>query len=124
MNPCKNSGKCVLDTSVACGFRCECGQSSTGYFCEINNHCASNPCKNGATCENLKLKYHCSCSSKFFGDQCEKEQYPSLKPTQSTSDFCLNRPCLNGGTCHALTTTGYCECALGFTGKYCEQSKI
>ena len=98
MSPCKNNGKCVLDTTVACGFRCECGISSTGYFCETTNFCAVNPCKNGGTCENLRLGHHCTCSSKFYGTECERGFILILFNIEENNSFFNSRTCTNSFT--------------------------
>ena len=37
--------------------------------------CASNPCKNGATCALYYDKYYCTCTPGFTGDHCETSMY-------------------------------------------------
>jgi hypothetical protein len=71
-NPCKNNGQCVVDATSSFGFKCVCATLFTGELCEDMNHCFSNPCKNGGSCHNLRVKYYCSCSKNYQGDNCEK----------------------------------------------------
>lgn len=44
------------------------------------DECASQPCKNDATCTDRVNGYNCSCAPGFNGTQCEMEVYiPCLK---------------------------------------------
>lgn len=42
-----------------------------GYMCEDENLCATNPCKNGGTCQRLGGDFYCECSAGFAGRYCE-----------------------------------------------------
>jgi len=39
-------------------------------FTDIDE-CASNPCQNGATCNNLQNQYTCTCAGGWQGTHCE-----------------------------------------------------
>ena len=39
-------------------------------FTDIDE-CASNPCQNGATCNNLQNQYTCMCAGGWQGTHCE-----------------------------------------------------
>ena len=49
MTPCKNGGSCSTNDDGA--YTCSCTAAWTGHTCQETNYCASNPCRNGATCE-------------------------------------------------------------------------
>ncbi|XP_019641246.1 PREDICTED: neurogenic locus notch homolog protein 1-like [Branchiostoma belcheri] len=42
--------------------------------CEETNECLSDPCANGATCEDEVNGYTCTCAAGYEGDHCETEQ--------------------------------------------------
>ena len=44
------------------------------YYPEINN-CVSNPCSNGATCQNYVNGYTCLCPIGYTGVHCEQGNY-------------------------------------------------
>ncbi|XP_076070857.1 uncharacterized protein LOC143042452 isoform X2 [Mytilus galloprovincialis] len=71
--------------------------------------CASNPCKQGGTCNNHVSRYSCTCPLSHTGKQCETE-----------IDFCQGVPCQNGGTCIDGLFTYTCNCAEYHTGVHCE----
>lgn len=60
-----------------------------GRLCEVNiNECATEPCTNRGSCEDLIDGYKCYCAAGYEGLQCERE-----------IDECLGSPCNNNGTC-------------------------
>ncbi len=61
---CQNGGTC-RDTTHS--HVCECQPGYDGSYCEVEiDECASAPCKNGATCFNLKGgRYTCQCPKGF-----------------------------------------------------------
>lgn len=40
-------------------------------YCADIDECASSPCVNGATCNNMINKFTCTCASGFLGILCE-----------------------------------------------------
>ncbi|XP_067661184.1 uncharacterized protein [Haliotis asinina] len=73
------------------------------------DECASNPCYNNATCDDLIYNFSCICRSGFNGSLCEID-----------IDECWNSPCQNNATCHDGVNGFYCECLMGFNGTLCE----
>ena len=43
------------------------------------NECASGPCQNGATCNDLLNRYECNCAPGFNGTNCEISQFAFYK---------------------------------------------
>ncbi|KAL4673880.1 hypothetical protein H8959_017814, partial [Pygathrix nigripes] len=73
--------------------------------CELEiDECWSQPCLNGATCQDALGAYFCDCAPGFLGDHCELN-----------IDECASQPCLHGGLYIAVTAQG-----IGFTGTHCE----
>lgn len=65
--------------------------------------CASNPCRNGGTCNEA-----CVCVSGYGGVSCD-------------SNACTSNPCQNEGTCVGASDGGFsCVCGGSFTGDHCE----
>ncbi|XP_031561363.1 fibropellin-3-like isoform X2 [Actinia tenebrosa] len=79
------------------------------YGCVDVNECQSNPCRNGATCNNLVQNYSCTCIAGFTGKNCEHN-----------IDDCKPDPCINGGTCFDLVNDFKCACRPGWMGKICQ----
>lgn len=74
-----------------------------------DNHCATNPCGNGGTCENNPTSYTCACAPGFTGTNCEVN-----------IDDCAGAPCQNGGTCTDGANHYTCACSAGYAGANCE----
>ncbi|KAJ8028724.1 Protocadherin Fat 4 [Holothuria leucospilota] len=127
--PCLNQGTCrnqhtVHFTPVAVesvpvilvapvsehAFTCECGSEYNGQYCENRiNQCDSEPCLNGAVCNDLVGDYACQCLLGFTGKQC-----------QINIDDCSRSPCRNGGICADLINGYRCECLVGYSGDNCQ----
>lgn len=73
------------------------------------DECASQPCQNGATCEDEVNGYTCRCTRQFRGAQCERKEKP-----------CDRAPCRNGAACTNLEDGYHCECLKGYQGHDCE----
>ena len=71
--------------------------------------CASQPCKNGATCNDGINSFTCTCRPGFTGGKCEIEM-----------NECASTPCQNGGYCYDFVNHYICVCAAGYNGTHCE----
>ncbi|XP_021921688.1 uncharacterized protein LOC110830736, partial [Zootermopsis nevadensis] len=73
-NKCEYRGFCkeIVDAYV-----CECYErfyKQVGDRCkDETNHCESNPCVNGGTCEPIWGNYFCTCDTQYHGRNCELE---------------------------------------------------
>lgn len=56
-----------------------------GDHCELQDHCASQPCRNGAECKSLDGTYKCLCARGFSGANCQED-----------IDECAAKPCRQG----------------------------
>ncbi|XP_053373915.1 fibropellin-1-like [Mercenaria mercenaria] len=72
------------------------------------DECASNPCYNGATCNNLLDQYTCDCTGGWQGYDCDVD-----------IDECLSSPCING-TCTNLQNAYMCTCFPKYTARNCD----
>ncbi|RVE65547.1 hypothetical protein OJAV_G00117580 [Oryzias javanicus] len=72
--------------------------------------CDSNPCLNGATCEDLFNKFGCVCDLGWEGIQCETD-----------ADDCASQPCIHG-SCKDYLAGFECHCDPGYTGGICEEN--
>ncbi|NXW40570.1 CRUM1 protein, partial [Nyctiprogne leucopyga] len=70
--------------------------------------CASSPCLNAGTCEDLFNSFSCACSAGWGGLLCE-----------SNIDDCQSSPCVHGDCVDAVADF-QCECFRGFIGKKCD----
>jgi hypothetical protein len=73
------------------------------------DHCAPNPCQNGATCTNSATGYTCACAPGYTGTNC-----------QTLINNCAPNPCQNGGTCTNGVNSFTCACVPGYTGTTCQ----
>ncbi|XP_061553711.1 LOW QUALITY PROTEIN: protein crumbs homolog 2a [Phycodurus eques] len=112
-HPCDNDGACFersnlahweldweLQYADAAGYICQCQSGFAGENCSVNiDECKSEPCQNGATCEDQNNGYVCTCPSGFSGFLCE-----------INIDECESQPCQNDGWCEDDTATYICHC--------------
>lgn len=80
-------------------------------FIREYDDCSPGPCLNGGTCTDGIADYDCTCSTDYYGDNCEHVR-----------DSCYGVDC-NGGTCivDSQDSTQYsCQCPNGATGDHCE----
>ncbi|EYC09371.1 hypothetical protein Y032_0060g3076 [Ancylostoma ceylanicum] len=114
-NPCRNNGTCIFVWKKNTHY-CKCQAGFTGTNCTEKidfDPCASNPCKNGATCtakvQGGKATHECYCAPGYGGPICDQRP-------------CDVNPCLHNGTCR--TTAGFssyfCDCKDGYGGKNCD----
>lgn len=59
--------------------------SFAGKHCEKQDHCASQPCRNGAECISVGDSYKCTCAPGFTGMSCMEDL-----------DECKQKPCRHG----------------------------
>ncbi|XP_065053011.1 neurogenic locus notch homolog protein 1-like [Rhopilema esculentum] len=103
--PCKDDEIC-LDTCSCPGYQCfKCVGNIKGLHC---NRCASQPCRNGGTCEEKGAQI-CRCAAGFEGPFC-----------QQNVNECSSNPCVNGN-CVDLINGYKCICHDGWTGSRCDQ---
>ncbi|KAJ8937393.1 hypothetical protein NQ318_015473 [Aromia moschata] len=84
--PCLNGGTCSLKSLDT--YQCSCAPGYTGKHCEKQDHCASQPCRNGAECTSVGDSYKCTCAPGFTGVACKDDK-----------DECKHKPCRHG-KCH------------------------
>ncbi|EDO34703.1 predicted protein, partial [Nematostella vectensis] len=96
-------------------FKCNIGPClmKIDFLSRFINFCDSNPCNNGAQCNNMVDGYRCMCKSGFTGKNCEVEE-----------DECTTNPCANGGACVDKINGFVCTCPSGFTGQFCEKATV
>nr|CAD7444630.1 unnamed protein product [Timema bartmani] len=82
-DPCLNGGTCALISLDK--YTCTCSPGYTGQHCELQDHCASNPCRNGADCTSSGDSYKCKCSPGFIGPTCSEDIVE-----------CRSAPCVHG----------------------------
>ncbi|NXX60715.1 CRUM1 protein, partial [Scopus umbretta] len=82
-----------------------------GMNCDAEiDECDSDPCQNGALCNDHVGFYTCTCAPGYQGIQCEVD-----------INECVSQPCQHNGTCHDLINSYRCDCSdTGFEGDHCE----
>ncbi|NXW58617.1 CRUM1 protein, partial [Eurystomus gularis] len=82
-----------------------------GVNCDAEiDECASDPCQNGALCNDDVGFYTCTCAPGYQGIHCEED-----------IDECVSQPCQHNGTCRDLINSYHCDCSdTGFEGDHCE----
>lgn len=74
--------------------------------CDVDvDECDSDPCHNGATCQDRIDEYLCLCAHGFEGVHCEVDV-----------DECASDPCQNGGSCNDGVNGYNCTCPPGYEG--------
>ncbi len=90
-------------------YTCKCNCGWTGTNCDsIVNQCQSNPCMNGAICQNNGCDYRCICPPLYTGSRCDIK-----------ISYCASQPCLNGAICSDTQFGFQCDCLAGYTGQTC-----
>ncbi|XP_071622268.1 protein crumbs homolog 2 isoform X1 [Heliangelus exortis] len=83
-------------------------RSSIQLGCTGADVCASSPCLNAGTCQDLFNSFSCACGEGWEGQLC-----------QSDIDDCQSGPCVHGDCVDAVADF-QCECFRGFIGKRCD----
>ncbi|XP_049630080.1 protein crumbs homolog 2 [Suncus etruscus] len=126
-NPCQHGGECLQRSDPAlyggtqavfpgtfsfrhaAGFRCQCPSGFEGDDCGVDvDECASQPCHNGGSCQDLPNGFQCDCPEGYTGLTC-----------QDDVDDCLSGPCLHGGTCKDAVAGYHCWCPEDWGGQNC-----
>ncbi|XP_074657166.1 uncharacterized protein LOC141910330 [Tubulanus polymorphus] len=115
---CSRNGRCVAAVTDA-QFRCRCDAGFVGTYCTEYNACVvSQPCRNDATCTDIKLgpllkNYTCHCLVPFTGTNCTDIR------GQCAAGICGH------GTCRNMSQTSFkCICKNGFDGTFCERKIV
>uniref|UniRef100_A0A0K0EUC6 Neurogenic locus Notch protein n=1 Tax=Strongyloides venezuelensis TaxID=75913 RepID=A0A0K0EUC6_STRVS len=147
-NYCQPNGNCYDN-----GLKkfCQCKEGYKGERCEIEiSGCDTNPCLNGAECENLQHgKYLCKCIHNYIGKNCQvlKNSTCSANPCakgkctdlsessfecscndgvegvlcDTEINYCIDNPCKNGGLCVNEEKNFKCQCKEGYGGNDCSE---
>ncbi|NXT25747.1 CRUM1 protein, partial [Syrrhaptes paradoxus] len=84
------------------------GRRTIQLGCSGTDVCASSPCLNAGTCEDLFNSFSCACRAGWGGLLCEAD-----------IDECQSNPCVHGNCVDAVADF-QCECFRGFIGKKCD----
>ncbi|KAH8405045.1 hypothetical protein KR222_005560 [Zaprionus bogoriensis] len=76
--------------------------------------CRSSPCKNGGTCFDAYMGFHCSCAAGWQGSSCEDD-------VNECSDLANTElgACMNDAQCVNTPGSYRCVCRAGFSGTHC-----
>ncbi|KAK5851610.1 hypothetical protein PBY51_023150 [Eleginops maclovinus] len=85
------------------------GKPNIGLGCTSEPVCDSDPCVNGATCEDLFNMFDCVCDPGWGGDLCEID-----------TDDCASQPCVHG-SCQDYLAGFECRCQPGYAGTLCDE---
>lgn len=104
----------------------------------VTNNCASNPCKNGATCTNGFNAYACQCVTGYTASTCASRMYIIqlagalilriwlycvsklyMLHVRTVIDNCASSPCKNSGLCSNGLNMFTCSCLAGYTDSLC-----
>ncbi|NXP53920.1 CRUM1 protein, partial [Heliornis fulica] len=84
------------------------GRRTVQLGCSGADVCASSPCLNAGTCQDLFNSFRCACPAGWGGLLCE-----------ANLDDCQSSPCVHGDCVDAVADF-QCECFRGFIGKKCD----
>ncbi|XP_066057449.1 protein crumbs homolog 2 isoform X2 [Chamaea fasciata] len=84
------------------------GPGAARLGCSGADVCASSPCLNAGTCQDLFNSFGCACSAGWAGQRCE-----------ANIDDCQPSPCVHGD-CLDGVADFQCDCFRGFIGKRCD----
>ena len=112
---CIDHGFCIRSTDVTEG-HCFCNVGYGGIDClDMTSSCASNPCRNGATCSPQNSGVHvCECRSGFDGAACER----NIDDCAANGDVL----CSGAAPCEDRRSGYYCSCFnTGRRGANCSE---
>ena len=67
-NPCSETNTISCTNHINSSYTCDCKNGFEDTNCETDiNECNSEPCENGATCDDLPGRYECICVPGFEG---------------------------------------------------------
>eukprot|EP00117_Sycon_ciliatum_P048509 scpid7645/ scgid34528/ Neurogenic locus Notch protein; Processed neurogenic locus Notch protein len=108
-----NTNKCIADTAIPNGVRCQCLSGYTGSSCDKEtDECKPDPCHNGAVCEDKANDFKCKCAPGFMGKMCDVDE----------DECALLRPACVVGSCNNHHGSYSCMCPDGFSGSRCENN--
>ncbi|XP_054998949.1 protein crumbs homolog 2 [Sorex araneus] len=126
-HPCQHGGQCLQRSDPAlyggaqaafpgpfsfqhaAGFLCRCPPGFEGDDCGVDvDECASRPCHNGGSCQDLPNGFQCRCVDGYTGLTCQQDV-----------DDCASGPCLHGGTCEDAVASYICWCREDWGGHDC-----